>query len=593
MKVAEFLVDRLLQWNIRRIYGYSGDAINPILAALAKRQDEISYVQARHEEMVAFMACAHAKFTGEVGVALATSGPGAIHMLNGLYDAKLDNQPVVAIVGQQTRLALGTDFMQEVDLANLYKDVAGDYVQVAMVAQQVRHLLDRAIRIAKAERAVTCLIIPVDVQTEDAKPHPKREHGQSFTGIGYSAPRVVPQQSELIKAAEVLNSGEKIAMLVGSGCLGATEEVLSVADVLQAGVAKALLGKAVLSDELPFVTGAIGLLGTRASWDLMQNCDTLFMLGSSFPYSEFLPKEGKARGVQIDLAPQNVSLRYPMEVNLVGDAKETLGELLPLLNRKTRGAWREKVEKSVDAWWKTVAERAETAAEQFVNPQAFFWHLNSNLPDNAIVIPDCGTSTVWVARDLKLRPGMMFSTSGGLATMGCAMPYSIAAKFAWPDRPVFAFVGDGAMQMNGMSELITVAKHWKEWSNPALTVVVLNNRDLNFVTWEQRGTVGMPRFANSQDVPDVRYDEFARSLGLNGIRIDSREQLEDSWSSALCSDKPTVIDLIVDPNLPPLPPHISFKEAKAFVESMKADPERESAFFNAVKQMAPSLFPGW
>jgi pyruvate dehydrogenase (quinone) len=593
MKVAEYLVDRLLEWDIHRIYGYAGDAINPILGALAKRQDEISYVQARHEEMVAFMACAHAKFTGEVGIALATSGPGAIHLLNGLYDAKLDNQPVVAIVGQQTRVAMGSDFMQEVDLANLYKDVAGEYVQVVMVPEQMRHLLDRAIRIAKAERTVTCLIIPVDVQKEDAAPHPKREHGQTFSGVGYMPPRVVPQQAELAKAAEVLNAGEKVAMLVGAGCLGATQEVLATAEVLQAGVAKALLGKSVLSDELPFVTGAIGLLGTKASWDLMQNCDTLLMIGSSFPYAEFLPKEGKARGVQIELSPANASLRYPMEVSLIGDARETLAELLPMLNQKERGRWRERIEKSVADWWKLVAQRAEVESHNFVNPQAFFWELNSQMPDDAILIPDCGTSTVWVARDLKVRPNMLCSTSGGLATMGCAMPYAIAAKFAWPQRPVFAFVGDGAMQMNGMAELVTVSQHWRDWSNPAMTIVVLNNRDLSFVTWEQRGMVGMPRFAGSQDVPDVRYDEFAKSLGLNGIRIDAPDQLQAGWSAAMNSDRPTVIDLIVDPNLPPLPPHVSVDEAKAFVEAMRGDPEREVAFFNAVRQMAPSLFPGW
>lgn len=592
MKVADYLVERLLEWNVTRIYGYAGDAINPIMNALQQRQDAIAYVQARHEEMAAFMACAHAKFTGEVGVCLATSGPGAIHLLNGLYDAKLDNQPVLAIVGQQARMALGTDFMQEVDLANLFKDVAGEYVHVAMVPEQIRHLLDRAVRIAKAQRAVTCLIVPVDLQDEDAKPHPPHEHGQSFTGIGYMAPHVVPQQSELSKAADVLNAGEKVAMLIGAGCMDAADEVMAVAETLQAGVAKALLGKAVLSDELPYVTGAIGLLGTKASWDLMQNCDTLFMIGTSFPYSEFLPREGKARGVQIDIQAQNVSLRYPMEVNLVGGARETLTELLPLLNKKPRGEWRDKVESSIRDWWNVVEARANQDAVEFLNPQRFFWHLNSNLPDDAILIADCGTATVWLARDIKVRRGMLASTSGGLATMGCAMPYAIAAKFAWPKRPVFAFVGDGAMQMNGMNELMTVAKYWKEWDNPALTVVVLSNRDLSFVTWEQRGMVGMPRFEASQYVPDFRYDEFAKSLGLNGIRLDSKDAIERVWSQVLHSDRPVVVDMLVDPNLPPLPPHISSKEAEAFVKSMRADPERDVAFFNTVRQMAQSIFPG-
>jgi pyruvate dehydrogenase (quinone) len=593
MKVAEFLVDRLINWGVNRIYGYPGDAINSINAAIAKNASALEFVEARHEEMAAFMACAHAKFTGTVGVCLSTSGPGAIHLLNGLYDAKLDNQPVVAIVGQQQRKVMGSDYMQEVDLANLFKDVAHDYVHVATTAEQIRHLIDRCMRISIAERTVTCLIIPADLQMEKM-PHLKHEHGQTFSGVGYSVPRVIPQELDLRRAADLLNAGERVAMLIGAGCIGATDEVINLAEILQAGVAKALLGKSVLPDDLSFVTGSIGLLGTKPSWELMQGCDTLLMIGSNFPYAEFLPKEGKARGVQIDLQPRNISLRYPMEVNLVGDARETILELMPLLKQKpTSGAWRSEIETNVAEWWRVVAARAEDEAVGGINPQRFFWHVNDKLPDNAMLISDCGTSTVWMARDIKLRRGMMATTSGGLATMGCAMPYAIGAKFAFPDRPVFAFIGDGAMQMNGNSELVTVAKYWQQWSNPQLIIVVLNNRDLSYVSWEQRAQAGMPKIQATQELPDVQYAEYARMLGLNGVRVESSDQIDAAWATALSSDRPTVIDLCVDRNMPPLPPHITVDEAKAFVQSMRADPERVDAFFDSVRQMADTIFPGF
>src|SRR5690606_20025289 len=511
--VSDYVVQRLHDWGIRRIYGYPGDGINGFLGALDRASDRMDFVQVRHEEMSAFEACGHAKFTGEVGVCLATSGPGAIHLLNGLYDARMDHQPVVAIVGQSATFALGGDFQQEVDLTTLFKDVAGDYVHMCATPAQARHLVDRAVRIAIAERTVTCVIIPNDIQEMDAVESPDRVHGATFTGIGYSRPVVVPRDEDLRRAAEILNAGKKVAMLVGAGALHATDEVLEASDLLGAGIAKALLGKAAVPDDLPHVTGAIGLLGTRPSWEMMMGCDTLFMIGTSFPYAEFLPKEGQARGVQIDIEPRMLSLRYPMDVALHGDSRETLRALLPLLERKTDRSWREEIEDNVARWWRLLEGRAMNEAKP-INPQRIFWELSPRLPDGAILTADSGSSTNWWARDIKVRRGMMASLSGNLATMGPAVPYALAAKIAHPDRPVIAVVGDGSMQMNGLNGLITIARHREEWSDPRLIVLVLNNWDLNQVTWEQRVFAGDPKFEASQDVPAFDYARFAEGLGL-------------------------------------------------------------------------------
>lgn len=342
--VGDFLIKRLGEWGVKRIYGYPGDGINGVMGALDRAKDSMRFIQVRHEEMAAFMACAHAKFTGEVGVCLATSGPGAIHLLNGLYDAKMDHQPVVAIVGQQARAALGGSYQQEVDLLSLFKDVAQEYVQMATIPAQMRHLVDRAVRIARVERTVTCLILPNDLQMADAVEEPKHAHGTVHSGTDFVYPRVIPAESDLQRAADVLNSGKKVAILVGAGALDAAAEVTEVAEILAAGVAKALLGKAALPDDLPFVTGSIGLLGTKPSDEMMSDCDTLLMVGTSFPYSEFLPKEGQARGVQIDIDGRQLAIRYPTEVNLIGDSTETLRALVPYLERKTDLAWRQTIE---------------------------------------------------------------------------------------------------------------------------------------------------------------------------------------------------------------------------------------------------------
>jgi pyruvate dehydrogenase (quinone) len=574
--VGDFLLERLAQWNVRRVYGYPGDGINGIMGAFGRRRrgnEDMQFVQARHEELAAFMACAHAKFTGEVGVCLATSGPGAIHLLNGLYDAKLDHQPVLAIVGQQKRAAMGGDYQQEVDLMALFKDVAHEFVHTVMTPAQVRHLVDRAMRIAMDRRSVTCLIFPNDVQDMKAVEAPPRKHGTVHTGIGYTAAAGAPNLHELKHAAEVLNAGKRVAMLVGAGALHATDEVIEVAETLGAGIAKALLGKAAVPDDLPYVTGSIGLLGTTPSWEMMTGCDTLLMVGSGFPYSEFLPGEGQARGVQIDIDGRMLSLRYPMEVNLVGDSKETLRALLPLLMRKTDRAWRRGIEASVARWWQVLEARAMNAAQP-INPQRVFWELSPRLPEDCILTCDSGSAANWYARDLKIRRGMMASLSGGLATMGPAVPYAIAAKYAHPGRHAIALLGDGAMQMNGMNALLTVAKVWREWRDPRLTVMVLNNGDLNQVTWEQRALQGDPKFEPSQVLPEFPYAEYARLIGLGGIRVERPQDIGAAWERALAAERPTLLEMVTDPNVPPLPPHITFEQARAYLSALiKRDPD--------------------
>ncbi|MFY3744405.1 thiamine pyrophosphate-requiring protein [Anaeromyxobacter sp. Red801] len=589
MTVGEFLLRRLVEWGVRRVFGYPGDGINGILGAF-RTVDALRFTQVRHEEMAAFMACAHAKFTGEVGVCLATSGPGAIHLLNGLYDARMDHQPVVAIVGQTARAAMGGAYQQEVDLPALFKDVAREYVQTLMVPSQARHLVDRAVRIARAERTVTAIVVPSDVQGLDYAP-PPHAHATVHSGVGWEAPRVVPADRDLRRAAEVLNAGRRVAMLVGAGALGAAREVAEVADVLGAGVAKALLGKAVLPDDLPWVTGSIGLLGTKPSWNLMSGCDTLLMVGSSFPYPEFLPKEGQARGVQVDLDGRMLSIRYLMEVNLVGDAAETLQALRPLLRRKEDTSWREKVESDVRRWWKVLEARAMNPATP-VNPQRVFWELSPRLPDRAILSADSGSSANWYARDVRLREGMLASLSGNLATMGPAVPYAIAAKFAYPDRVVVALAGDGAMQMNGLAELATISRYWREWSDPRLVVLVLDNRDLNQVTWEQRVMEGDPKLEASQDLPPVDYAGFAASLGLAAVRIERPEEIGPAWDRAFAADRPCLVQARTDPNVPPLPPHVTLEQAKGYLEAiLKGDPDRGAMIVRSWRDALEGVLP--
>ena len=585
--VGDFFWERLHQWGVRRVFGYPGDGVNGLLGGLQRRNGDIEFVQARHEEMAAFMATAHAKFTGELGVCIATSGPGAAHLITGLYDAALDHMPLLAIAGQQARTALGAHYQQELDLVAMFKDVAGAYVQQATLPAQVRHITDRAVRIALGRRAVTALVFPNDLQ-EMPYEEPPRVHGAVFSGVGLSKPRVMPTDDDLAKAAAVLNDGKKVAILVGAGAFGAADEVQQVAERLGAGVAKALLGKAVLPDDLPYVTGSIGLLGTPASWDLMQHCDTLLMIGSGFPYSEFLPEPEKAKGVQIDIDPGMLSIRYPMDVPLVGDARETLRALMPLLEPKPAGAWQKHVQRAVTESEKTLAKRAMEKAEP-INPQRVFTELSPRLPAGVILTSDSGSCANWYARDIKIRRGMMASLSGGLASMGAAVPYAIAAKFAHPDRPVIAMVGDGAMQMNNMAELITVAKYWQNWSNPVWVCMVLNNGDLNQVTWEQRVMEGDPKFEATQNLPDVRYSKFAEMIGLRGIYVDDPDDLGNAWDEALGADRPIVLEVKTDPNVPPLPPHITLKQARNFVTALPHDPDRRGVLARTAGQALGGL----
>ena len=584
--VSEFVIDRMEAWGVRRIFGYPGDGIAGLDVAIddADKAGRIKFVQVRHEEMAAFMASAHAKFTGEVGVCIATSGPGAVHLLNGLYDARMDHQPVVAIVGQHGTPVIGGSDQQELDLKTLFKDVAGAFCELASDPNQIRHLIDRAFRIAIAERRVTTVVIPVNIQEAPAVEMPPHKHGYEHSSVGYDRPNIVPTDAQLRRAADVLNAGEKVSILVGAGAMDATDEIIEVADLLGCGIAKALLGKAAVPDDLPFVTGSIGLLGTEPSSDMMIGCDTLLMVGSGFPWTEFLPKEGQARGVQIDIDPAMLGLRYPMEVPLHGDSKLTLRALIPLLKRKTDRAWRHGIEKNIAKWWKTLEERAMAAAEP-LNPQRVFWELSPRLPDRAVITADSGSAANWYARDLKFRRGMMGSLSGGLASLGAGTPYAVAAKFAHPDRTVIACMGDGAMQMNGINVLITVSKYWREWETPHWICLVLNNRDLNQVTWEERGQSGVPMTVSTQSIPDMRYSKYAELLGLKGIFVDDPDKVGAAWDEALASDRPVVFEAFTDPTVPPLPPHITMEQAKNFMESVPRDPERGSIMRNVARQV--------
>lgn len=590
-KVSDHILERLRDWEVEHVFAYAGDGINGLLAAWGRADNKPEFIQARHEEMAAFEAVGYAKFSGRAGVCAATSGPGAIHLLNGLYDAKLDHVPVVAIVGQTNRSAMGGSYQQEVDLLSLFKDVASDFCEMVTVPEQLPAVIDRAFRTAYARRTVTAIIVPADVQELDYSP-PTHAFKMVPSSLGMSSYAPVPADEDLLKAAEILNAGEKVAVLVGQGARGARAEVEQVADLLGAGVAKALLGKDALPDTLPYVTGSIGLLGTRPSYELMQECDTLLVIGSSFPYSQFLPEYGQARAVQIDIDPHMIGLRYPFELNLVGDAQKTLSRLLPHLRKKSHGKWRKKIEKDVARWWEVMERRAAVEADP-INPEHVVHTLDDLLPDDAILAADSGSAANWYARHLRFRGSMRGSLSGTLATMGPGVPYVIGAKFAHPDRPAIALVGDGAMQMNGMAELITAAKYWKEWSNPQLVVAVLNNLDLNQVTWEMRAMSGAPQFLASQALPDVAYADFARSIGLNGVRVEKPGEVEGAWRQALASDRPFVLDFRTDPAVPPIPPHATLDQIEAAATAiLKGDPDTAGVVKQGFKAKVQEMLPG-
>jgi pyruvate dehydrogenase (quinone) len=589
--VADYLLERLRDWDVDHVFAYAGDGINGILAAWGRAENKPKFIQARHEEMAAFEAVGYAKFTGRVGVCMATSGPGAVHLLNGLYDAKLDHVPVVAIVGQTSRSAMGGSYQQEVDLLSLFKDVASEYVQMITVPEQLPNVLDRAIRTALAERAPAAIIIPSDVQ-ELEYAAPTHAFKMVPSSIGVDWPTALPGDEAIMRAADVLNSGSKVAILAGQGARGARRELEEVAELLGAGVAKPLLGKDVLSDELPYVTGSIGLLGTRPSYELMMNCDTLLTVGSSFPYTQFLPAFDQARGVQIDIDGKFIGMRYPNEVNLVGDAAATLRALIPHLQRKQDRSWRERIEAGVARWWESMHAEADVEADP-VNPMLVFRELSARLPMDAIVAADSGSSANWYARQLSFRGQMRGSLSGNLATMGPGVPYGIGAKFGHPDRPVIVFAGDGAMQMNGLAELITIKHYWEEWADPRLIIAVLHNNDLNQVTWEMRAMEGAPRFIESQRLPDVSYEGFATSLGLHGIAVDKPDQVGVAWDQALAADRPTVLDVRTDPDVPPIPPHATFEQMKdAAAAMLKGDLDKWGVIKEGVMTKAREILPG-
>lgn len=589
--VADVVLSRLKEWGVDQVFGYPGDGINGLLGAWGRADNDPEFIQSRHEEMSAFEAVGYAKFSGRVGVCAATSGPGAIHLLNGLYDAKLDHVPVVAIVGQTERSAMGGSYQQEIDMISLFKDVCSPYIQMCTVPEQLPNLIDRAIRIALTEQAPTCLVFPSDVLDLDyvAPGHVFKEVPSSL-GLAPAAPQADPDAVR--QAAEILNAGEKVALLVGQGARGCEEELTQIADLLGAGAAKALLGKDVLPDTLPWVTGAIGLLGTTASYDLMTGCDTLLTVGSNFPYTQFMPELDQARAVQIDRSGSWIGMRYPYELNVVGDAKKTLQALIPHLRRKDDRTWREHIETSVTEWWETAQRRAMTDADP-VNPMRIVHELSDRLPGNSIVTSDSGSAANWYARHLKFHSGMRGSLSGTLATMGPGVPYAIGAKWAAPDRPAIALVGDGAMQMNGLAELITIAHYWQEWANPCLVVAVFHNNDLNQVTWEMRAMGGSPKFAESQTIPDVDYAAFARGLGLEGINVDTPEEVGPAWDAALAAGRPVVLDIYCDPDVPPIPPHTTLAEAKAVAASiLRGDEDAAGMVKQSAKQKIQEHLPG-
>ena len=588
--VGDYVLERLRAWDVQHVFAYPGDGINGILAAWGRADNRPMFIQSRHEEMSAFEAVGYAKFTGRVGVCMATSGPGAIHLLNGLYDAKLDHVPVVAIVGQTNRSAMGGSYQQEVDLLSLFKDVASDYVQMVTVPEQLPNVLDRAIRVALTQRAPTALIIPADVQELPYSP-PTHAFKMVPSSLGIEWPAIAPDDAAIARAAQVLNDGTKVAMLVGTGAREAREELTEVADLLGAGAAKALLGKDVLSDELPWVTGSIGLLGTRPSYELMRDCDTLLTVGSSFPYTQFMPEFGQCNAVQIDIDGRMIGLRYPYAINVVGDAKSTLRALIPHLRRKEDRSWRDAIEANVTRWWETMDMEAMVSAHP-INPLRLFSELSPQLPDNAIVTADSGSAANWYARNLRFRGNIRGSLSGTLATMGPAVPYAIGAKFAHPGRPVIAFSGDGAMQMNGMAELITIKRYWQEWDDPRVIVAVLHNNDLNQVTWEMRAMAGAPKFVESQSLPDVDFAAFATGLGLNALSVKDPDELGNAWREALSADRPTVLDVYTDPDMPPIPPHATWEQFKAASSAVLSGDENRAGFVKVgLKTKAQEFLP--
>ncbi len=584
--VSDFVIKRLLDWGVTRVFGFPGDGIGAFDGALGRADREglpLMYIRPTHEEICALMATAHAKFTGEFGVCVATSSPGAFHMLNGLYDAMMDNQPVVAIVGQQGLDSLGSAFQQENNLERVFADVAA-YVQTVVSPMQAQVVVDRAFRIARTRLQPTVIILPHDVQAMEME-EPIRQQWVSRSGVGGPATQLRPPEDEIKRAAQILNDGRKVALLVGHGANGATEEVLAVARKTGAGIITTLRGKQVISSEVPFHTQQLGLLGTMPSYRMMQECDTLLMLGTNYPYSNFLPETGQARGIQVDLNPGHLSVRYPMELNIWGDVKATLAALIPYLDQQDDLGWQQEIAAGMEDWERVMVELAHVEADP-ISPRLVYYELNERLPQDAIITCDAGSTADWYGHHIRLRHGMMGDLSGRLATMLAAMPYAVAAKLAFSERPVICTIGDGAFQMLGMNELITIKKYMNEWENPQFIIMVLHNNDLTQVSWEMRTEDANPRWTGSQDVQTMDYAAYAEVFGFKGIKVTRAEDVGAAWDKAFAYQGVTLLDFHTDKDVPPLPPHISAEYAKdTALALLKGDPDG----WDVVKASAKAL----
>jgi pyruvate dehydrogenase (quinone) len=561
---ADVLVESLIDWGVEVIFGLPGDGINGVMEALRTRQELIKFVQVRHEEAAAFMACGYAKYTGKLGVCLATSGPGGIHLLNGLYDAKMDGQPVLAITGHAFHDLIDTFSQQDVDLDKMYQDVAVYNTRV-MSAAHVENVTHLACRAALSRRGVAHINFPVDIQEQKGGERSQRNVPHHESEV-CARRNVLPAVEDLRRAAEVLNAGRKIAILAGRGALHATDELIRIAEILGAPIIKALLGKAAVPDDSPYTTGGIGLLGTKPSQEALEECDTFLMIGSSFPYMEFLPKPGQARGVQIDLDPVRIGLRYPVEVGLIGDSRATLQELIPLLTGNENRGFLETAQKGMKEWWQLMEERG-TRQDKPMKPQVVAWELGKRLRSDAIISCDSGTIATWFARQIPVKRGQMHSLSGTLASMANGLPYTIAAQIAHPKRQCVGFVGDGGFTML-MGELATAVKY-----ELPIKIVIVKNNSLGQIKWEQMVFLGNPEYAC--DLHPIDFAAFARACGAKGFTIEDPALCGDILDEALAAPGPAVIEALVDANEPPAPPKITARQAAHFAEAMaKGTPNR-------------------
>jgi pyruvate dehydrogenase (quinone) len=564
---ADTLIDALCDWQVDVVFGMPGDGINGIMEALRTRQDRIRFVQVRHEESAAFMACGYAKFTGKLGVCLATSGPGGVHLLNGLYDAKLDGQPVLAITGHHYHDLIDTHQQQDVNLDRLFADVAV-YSTRVMGPAHVESVAHLACRTALARRGVAHINFPVDLQDMEIKRGEPSKRGKNYAPSEVFAVRAgLPAEEDLRRAAEVLNSGKKIAILAGRGALGAGDQLVQLAETLGAPIIKALLGKAVVPDDSPYTTGGIGLLGTRPSQEAIESCDTLLLVGTSFPYIEYYPKPEQARGVQIDVDPMRIGLRYPVEVGLVGDCRRTLQRLLPLLQRNKNRRFLEQAQAGMKDWHALMAER-QSRMDKPMKPQVVAWELGKRLRDDAIISSDSGTIATWFARHIPVKHGQMHSLSGTLATMANGLPYTIAAQIAYPERQCVAFVGDGGFSML-MAEFVTAVKY-----QLPIKVVIIKNNTLGQIKWEQMVFLGNPEYGC--ELHPIDFAAVARACGGVGFTVEDPAECGRVLDQALTTPGPVVVEAVVDPFEPPLPPKISTDQAARFAQSLlRGEPNRE------------------